>query len=46
MKTNDKKGELNKSKKEILNNLLKKLLDQKISSLEKRHKIETKNIKN
>ena len=44
MKSNDKKGELNKNNKAILNNLLKKLLDQKISSLEKKHKIETKNI--
>ena len=32
------------NKKEILNNLLKKLLDQKISRLEKRNSIETKNI--
>ena len=33
-----------KNKKEILDNLLKKLLDQKISKLEKKHKIEAKNI--
>ena len=32
------------NKKEILNNLLKKLLDQKISRLEKGNSIETKNI--
>ena len=32
------------NKKEILNNLLKKLLDQKISRLEKRNSIETNNI--
>ena len=46
MKSNVKKEELSKDniKKEILNKLLKKLLDQKISSLEKKHKIETKNI--
>ena len=33
-----------KNKKEILNNLLKKLLEPKISRLEKIHKIEAKNI--
>ena len=33
-----------KKKKEILNSLLKKLLEPKISRLEKRHKIEGKNI--
>ena len=46
MKSTGKKREENmdKNKKEILNNLLKKLLDQKISKLEKNHKIETKNI--
>ena len=46
MKSNGKKEELSKekNKKEILNKLLKKLLDQKITCLEKRHKIETKNI--
>ena len=33
-----------KNKKEILNNLLKKLLEPKIARLEKRHKIEAKNI--
>ena len=46
MKSKNKKIEDNKdkNKEEILNNLLKKLLDKKISKLEKSHKIETKNI--
>ena len=46
MKSKNKKIEDNKdkNKEEILNNLLKKLLDKKISKLEKNHKIETKNI--
>ena len=35
---------IDKNKNEILNNLLKKLLDQKLTRLEKRHKIENKNI--
>ena len=46
MKSNNKQIEESKgkNKEEILNNLLKKLLNQKISKLERNHKNETKNI--